>query len=132
VTSSIFIVEFLLNIISKGFYFGENAYLKNNWSILDFMIVVFTLLTWILESLLPNAGPIKGFKALRALRPLKIVSTNESLKIVVYSIFEAIPELANVALIVVLFLLIFGILGIQLFKGSVGSCNDTDPSILTK
>jgi hypothetical protein len=46
------------------------------------------------------------------LRPLKIVSTNESLKIVVYSIFEAFPELANVGLIVFIFLLIFGILGI--------------------
>jgi hypothetical protein len=76
------------------------------------MIVIFTVLTWILESLLPDVSFIKGFKALRALRPLKIVSTNESLKIVVYSIFEAFPELANVGLIVFIFLLIFGILGI--------------------
>ena len=129
VTSSVFIVEFVLNVISKGFMFAENAYLKNNWNILDFLIVIFTILTWVLESLLPNVSFVKGFRALRALRPLKIVSTNESLKIVVYSVFEAIPELASVALIVVLFLLVFGILGIQLFKGSMGSCNDTDISI---
>jgi hypothetical protein len=124
ITSSVFVIEFLLSVISKGFYYGEEAYLKSNWNILDFTIVIITIFSWILEALLPNASFVKGFRALRALRPLKIVSTNESLKIVVYSIFEAVPELASVSMIVILFNLIFGILGIQLFKGSVGSCND--------
>ena len=132
ITSSVFIIEFVLTVISRGFIFGENAYLKNNWNILDFCIVFFTILTWVLEYLLPNVSFVKGFRALRALRPLKIVSTNESLKVVVYSIFESIPELASVALIVILFNLVFGILGIQLFKGSVGNCNDLDPTITTK
>ena len=86
VTSSVFIIEFVLAVVSRGFIFGENAYLKNNWNRLDFCIVFFTILTWILESLLPNVSFVKGFRALRALRPLKIVSSNESLKIVVYSI----------------------------------------------
>ena len=132
ITSSVFIIEFVLAVISRGFIFGENAYLKNNWSRLDFCIVFFTILTWILEALLPNVSFVKGFRALRALRPLKIVSSNESLKIVVYSVLESIPDLFNVAMIVVLFNLVFGILGVQLFKGAVGRCNDSDPSILTK
>jgi hypothetical protein len=35
-------------------------------------------------------------------------------------------------LIVILFLLVFGILGIQLFKGKMGYCNNTAPEIQTK
>jgi hypothetical protein len=124
ITSSVFVIEFVLAIISRGFYYGENAYLKDNWCILDFIIVICTVVSWIFEAVLPNASFVKGIRALRALRPLKVVSTNESLKIVVYSIFKAIPELASVAMIVIVFDLIFGILGVQLFKGGLGSCND--------
>jgi len=45
---------------------------------------------------------------------------------VVNSLLQSIPALLNVLLIVLLFLLVFGILGIQLFKGMLGDCNDPD------
>ena len=35
-------------------------------------------------------------------------------------------------LIVLLFLLVFGILGIQLFKGQLGDCNDHSSDVTTK
>jgi voltage-dependent calcium channel L type alpha-1F len=35
-------------------------------------------------------------------------------------------------LIILLFLLVFGILGVQIFKGSIATCNDDHPSIKTK
>lgn len=54
------------------------------------------------------------------------------MKLVVNAILESLPTLFNVLLIVLLFLLVFGILGIQLFKGKQGTCNDHDPLILTK
>lgn len=65
-----------------------------------------------------------GIKALRALRPLKVVSKIQSkfifffsiyvlgMKNIVNSIFVSIPVLANVLLIVLLFILIFAILGV--------------------
>lgn len=51
------------------------------------------------------------------------------IKTVVNSLLLSIPALMNVLLIILLFLLVFGILGVQLFKGGLGKCNDTDPSI---
>ena len=51
---------------------------------------------------------------------------------VVNSIFKSLPELFSVILIVILFILVFGILGIQLFKGELGSCSISDSLILTK
>ena len=44
----------------------------------------------------------------------------------VNALLESIPALMNVLLIVLLFLLVFGILGIQFFKGMLGTCSDLD------
>jgi hypothetical protein len=51
---------------------------------------------------------------------------------VVNSLLQSIPALINVMLIVLLFLLVFGILGIQLFKGALGNCNDISIDPATK
>jgi hypothetical protein len=47
-------------------------------------------------------------------------------------LLKSIPSLIYVVIILLLFLFVFGILGVQLFSGSIGTCNDTDPSILSK
>ena len=39
------------------------------------------------------------------------------MQVVVQSLFETLPAIATVAIIMLLFLLIFGILGVQLFAG---------------
>jgi hypothetical protein len=114
VVSAIFIMEALLKIISFGFIKGEKTYLKDYWNILDFIIVLSSILNWILDSLSlsANASFLKGFRALRALRPLRMVSKNEGMKTVVNSLLKSIPNLFNVMLIVLLFLVVFGILGV--------------------
>jgi hypothetical protein len=43
---------------------------------------------------------------------------------VVNSLLLSIPSLLNVMLIILLFLLVFGILGVQLFQGGIAWCND--------
>ena len=76
--SSIFILECILKIIVMGFYFGERTYLKDEWNILDFIIVLFTIITWILDSISNiSVGFIKAIRALRALKPLRALGRNE-------------------------------------------------------
>jgi hypothetical protein len=79
IISIIFVFEFVVRVIVQGFYWGEKTYLKDPWNILDFIIVLFSILTWILEASVENADVqfIRGFRALRALRPLRVVSKNE-------------------------------------------------------
>lgn len=133
IISIIFVVECFIKVIVQGFYCGERTYLKDSWNILDFVIVMFTFLTWALEAFAgSDLAFVRGFRALRALRPLRVVSKNEGIKTVVNSLLQSIPALLNVLLIVLLFLLVFGILGIQLFKGKLGNCNDTSPEITQK
>ena len=52
IISIIFVIECAVKIIVQGFYWGNKTYLKDPWNILDFIIVCFSLLTWILEATL--------------------------------------------------------------------------------
>ena len=118
--------EAVLKIIVMGFVIGKNTYLRDTWNVLDFIIVSFSVLTWILDSVSNiSVSFLRGFRALRALRPLRMVSKNEGMKVLVDSLLVSIPQLINVLLISLLFFFVFGILGVQLFKGSMSFCNDS-------
>lgn len=51
------------------------------------------------------------------------------IKTVVNSLLLSVPSLLNVMLIILLFLIVFGILGVQIFKGAVSYCNDSSDAI---
>ncbi len=113
IISGMFIFEAACKIIVLGFVFGKGTYLRDPWNILDFFIVVVSIFNWILESMSDiNISFLRGFRALRALRPLRMVSKNEGMKIVVNSLLTSIPSLINVLLVSLLFFLVFGILGV--------------------
>ena len=43
--NAIFVAEALIRIIATGFYFcGEKSYLRKDWNLLDFFIVLITLI----------------------------------------------------------------------------------------
>lgn len=118
VISGVFIVEAVAKVIVLGFVVGKNTYLRDSWNMLDFVLVFFSILNWVLDGVSGiSVSFLRGFRALRALRPLRMVSKNEGMKVVVNSLLTSIPNLLNVILISLLFILVFGILGIQLFKG---------------
>jgi hypothetical protein len=78
IVSAIFIFEFVFKIIVHGFCIGPKTYLKDNFNKLDFVIVIFTFVNWILDFISDtDLSFVKGFRALRALRPLRMVSKNE-------------------------------------------------------
>lgn len=126
IISGFFIGEAVIKIFAQGFLFGEGTYLKDSWNILDFIIVLSSILNWVLDSFSEiSFSFLRGFRALRALRPLRMISKDEGMKTVVNSLLRAIPSLFNVALVNVLFLVVFGILGVQIFKGEIGECSDS-------
>jgi len=57
---------------------------------------------------------------------------NLGIKVLVNSLLKSIPSLIYVVIILLLFLFVFGILGVQLFSGSIGFCNDKNATIQTK
>jgi hypothetical protein len=59
---------------------------------------------------------------LRVLRPLRMISRNEGLKIAVISLINAIPQIINALVIALLFYVLFAIFGTTYFKGRFFSC----------
>ena len=73
-----------------------------------------------------SVGGIKALRAMRCLRPLRMISRNAGMKMVVNSLLRALPGVANVVLVMISLMLIFGILGVQLFMGRLAQCVVTE------
>ncbi|NXD29804.1 CAC1S protein, partial [Spelaeornis formosus] len=121
-----FAIEAMLKIIAYGFLFHTDAYLRNGWNVLDFSIVTLGLITMTLEQVnLKQAGPsggkggfdVKALRAFRVLRPLRLVSGVPSLQVVLNSIIKAMVPLLHIALLVLFMIIIYAIVGQELFKG---------------
>jgi hypothetical protein len=54
---------------------------------------------------------LRALRTLRALRPLRIASTSEQLRVVIQALFSSLKSLVYVGIVCVLFYLLFGILG---------------------
>ena len=61
---------------------------------------------------------------MRVLRPLRVISRVPELKVVVNALLNSLPGLGNVLMVSLLFWIIFGILGMQLFIGAFSRCSD--------
>jgi Ion transport protein len=122
VFTSIFIIEFLIKSITAGFLLDSRAYLRENWNKIDFFIIVMSIIDLCISSL--SIPAIKVFRLLRTLRPLRLLSHNVSMKLVVNAMIESLASICNVVLVFLLFGLIFSILGVSLFGGMLYTCNN--------
>ena len=68
----------------------------------------------------------------RILRPLKVISRNEGLRISIQALGRSFIPVIRLLMIVALFYLVFAIMGITLFKGEFEECNMSKISELIK
>ena len=61
---------------------------------------------------------VKALRAFRVLRPLRLISGVPSLQIVMNAILMAIIPLINIALLVLFVIIIYSIIGLELFMGA--------------
>ena len=117
-------MECLINIIVFGFAFnGSSSYMHDSWNILDFLIVVFSLINIAAAGV--DIGVIKLFRMLRVLRPLRVLKRNLGLKIQVVSLLNSISSIMNLLAITMLLLMLFGIQGVSFFAGKMNYCDMT-------
>ncbi|XP_016790956.2 voltage-dependent L-type calcium channel subunit alpha-1S [Pan troglodytes] len=127
----VFSIEAAMKIIAYGFLFHQDAYLRSGWNVLDFTIVFLGVFTVILEQInviqshtapMSSKGAgldVKALRAFRVLRPLRLVSGVPSLQVVLNSIFKAMLPLFHIALLVLFMVIIYAIIGLELFKGKM-------------
>jgi len=122
VLTGVFTIECLLKVIGLGLWQGEKAYLNSGWNVLDFVIVLISIMSLVFAS--AGVKALRSMRALRALRPLRLVSRLKGLKVVVDTIAEVLPQLVNVVLFTLIVWFFFGILGLHAFVGQYSRCND--------
>ena len=128
VFQGLYTIEMIIKIVGMGFILDKNAYLRDPWNILDFVVVMSAYLT-LAQDLAPKeetvayneeeeAGlSLQSLRAFRVLRPLRAITSIEGLKILVSSVLTALPLLKHTIIVLMFFFLIFAIGGVNLFSG---------------
>jgi voltage-dependent calcium channel T type alpha-1G len=117
ITTIIFVVECCFKIVAFGFIInGKWSYLRRPWYVLDFIIVILSVLS---QSSLSN-----DLKVIKVLRILRLISRHEGLKVAVRALYHALPNIINVTVIMLIFFLIFGVIGVSQFKGKFYGCSE--------
>ena len=132
----IFALEMVMKLIAfgavgsdfrkKGLFCDDGAYIRDPWNCMDGFIVGISIIAKALSS--GGLEWVRALRTMRVLRPLRVISRVPELKVVVNALFRSLPGLGNVFLVSLLFWLIFGILGMQLFMGSFAKCYYYDDS----
>uniref|UniRef100_A0A8C2KRK7 Voltage-dependent T-type calcium channel subunit alpha n=1 Tax=Cyprinus carpio TaxID=7962 RepID=A0A8C2KRK7_CYPCA len=131
----IFVAEMTVKVVSLGLYAGPDSYLKSSWNVLDGLLV-FVSIVDILVSLASSGGNrilgiLRVLRLLRTLRPLRVISRAPGLKLVVETLITSLRPIGNIVLICCAFFIVFGILGVQLFKGKFYHCEGFDTRNIT-
>lgn len=118
----LFTLEFLLKSIAFGFLFEEGSYLRDSWCQFDFFIVV----ACIIEISIPNVNipMIKVLRLFRILRPLRFVTHNVNMRILVTALFRSFGAICNTLAMVVVIWLMFSIVGVSFFSGKFQYCTE--------
>uniref|UniRef100_A0A6Q2Y551 Ion transport domain-containing protein n=1 Tax=Esox lucius TaxID=8010 RepID=A0A6Q2Y551_ESOLU len=126
----IFVAEMTIKVVAQGLYVGEGVYLKSSWNVLDGMLVFVSLLDIVVSIASASNNRILGIlrvlRILRTLRPLRVISRAPGLKLVVETLITSLRPIGNIVLICCAFFIVFGILGVQLFKGKFYHCEGMD------
>jgi hypothetical protein len=112
---AIFTSELLAKVLAYGLITHSGSYLRDPWCQLDFAVVT---LAW-LPILIPTLGHYSTLRALRVLRPLRALKRVPGMPLLVQWLLDVMSKMANVVLIFVFVFLITGIVGMELFKGTL-------------
>ena len=105
--------------------------MKNYWNLLDFIIVVISIISvTVPDDGSENLATFKVIRMARLLRPIRVISKNEGLKISLQALYVSVPSILNLLVIVLLFMAIFAIVGVNLFKGKFEYCDIPDSDIV--
>ena len=142
VFTALFCLEFVLKALAMGFCFDAGSYLRDSWNVLDFLVVVTSVLNFI-----PGVPEITALRVFRVLRPLRTIellpgtplfSVVDSvmsafspstvplcwvagLKLLVSALLKSLPQLATVVMFLTFIFSLFGVLGVQIWSGSLHS-----------
>ena len=116
-------IECGLKICSLGFILDRDAYLRDWWNVLDF-IIIFT--AW-LDTLAGSGFKLSALRSLRVLRPLRGISSISGMRALILALINSIKPLLSALIVLFFFTLVFAIGALQLWMGILKQrCMDID------
>ena len=119
--TTVFTIECTLKLISYGFLFHKGAFCRTAFNVLDVVVVTVSLISIFGGS---GIGFLKILRVLRVLRPLRAINRAPGLKQVVQCMIVSVKSIGNIMAVTVLLIFMFGVIGVQLFKGKFFICSD--------
>ena len=115
---AIYTIEMLLKMIALGLIYYKSSYFRDLWNVLDFFIVAanFASLFGVSISSSNVKKPIY-FSSLKIISPLRTINVFPKLKLLIRTIIDSIPSLAEILIVIAVVFGIFGVIGVQLFQG---------------
>ncbi|KAJ8279651.1 hypothetical protein COCON_G00067170 [Conger conger] len=129
VFTGVFTFEMIIKMIDQGLILHDGSYFRDLWNILDFIVVVGALIAFALTNVMGNnkgrdIKTIKSLRVLRVLRPLKTIKRLPKLKAVFDCVVTSLKNVFNILIVYKLFMFIFAVIAVQLFKGKFYYCSD--------
>ena len=120
----VFSVEFCVRVLGQGLLFTKGAYLNSGWNRIDTVVLVFA---WLEEIRIPGmdgGGLSKILRMGRAMKPLRLMKRNQSMRLVIDALLGTLQPLFYVISFLIFTSVIFSCIGMGLFGGRLFKCND--------
>jgi len=116
--SWIFTVEMIIKLAGLGL----REYVRDSFNIFDAIIVIISLIDNVMLYSVGNSasgGGVIILRSIRLLRVFKLARNWTSLRVLLVKIMDTLPNLASFAFLLMIFQVVFVILGLQFFAGTV-------------
>jgi hypothetical protein len=110
----IFVIEAVLKI-----YVFRLAYFRNGWNLLDFVLILDTLINLLLKSVLDffnNLFDSSILRAIRVARILRLMKKAQSLNRIFNLFLNSIPGVINIGILYLVLIYIYAVVGMSLFS----------------
>jgi len=124
--SAVFITEAALKIISEGLV----QYLSLSWNRLDLLIVLVSVVDVVAGLVMTDSSgvaPLKTFRILRALRPIRIIARAdgaEGVRLLMSAMYNSLRPITATISIACMLYAFLGLVGMQFLLGKLGTCSD--------
>jgi len=107
-------MEMVFKIIAMGFVMRAHSYLRDSWNILDFVVVILGLISFVIS--VENVTAIRVF---RLLRPLRTINSMPGMSSLVSTILNSLPIMFDIMVLFMFMLVMFGTIFTQLLGGKL-------------
>lgn len=121
------IVEFIIKVIAFGFIFCEFCYARDAWGLFDFIVVIFVIVDLAIKD---SSYRGSWIRIIRVTRVFRLISHVEYFQGTLRNLYDSFSAIGNVLIIILLYFLIYAILGVSFLRNRMNYCADSNDNIL--